>query len=66
MRAKLECEAGTIPEGTEVEIISKTDEADVATVDESLSQANRQLSYRVQDDEGHAEDVDTRDLSMIR
>jgi hypothetical protein len=50
----LECNAGTIPEGSEVEIISTTD---VAPVDEALSQANRQLSYRVRDDEGRAEDM---------
>lgn len=65
MRAKLLCDAGEIHEGTNVDVVSKTEPVDVVPVD-AASETRPQPSYRVTDADGHAENVDTRDLKIVR
>ena len=66
MRARLQTDAGSLLKDTEVDIVSKTAEADLPTADRTAREATRQPTYRVRDDEGHTEDVDTRDLTIVR
>ena len=66
MRARLQTDAGSIPKDTEVDIVSKTAEADLSTADHATHEATGQPTYRVRDDEGQTEDVDTRDMTIVR
>jgi len=65
MRAKLECDAGSIPKDTEVDIISTVPSADLR-LDDAARERNHQPTYRVKDDDGHTEEVDTRDMKIVR
>jgi hypothetical protein len=68
MKAKLLCDAGEIREGTAVDVVSKTTGTEDARAanDPDGARAQQTPVYRVADDEGHAEDVDTRDLKIVR
>jgi hypothetical protein len=68
MKAKLLCDAGEIREGTDVDVVSKTIGTDDARAANDPDGARAQPApvYRVTDDDGHAEDVDTRDLKIVR
>jgi hypothetical protein len=63
MKAKLLRDAGEIAEGTDVEITSRAGTNDVRS-DEDVGGRSTTAApvYAVADDEGHAEEVDTRDL----
>jgi hypothetical protein len=67
MKAKLLCDAGAIEEGTAVEIVSTagTDSDRGANEVGGESTAAAPV-YAVTDTDGHAEDVDTRDLIVLR
>ena len=68
MKAKLLCDAGEIREGTAVDVVSKKTGPKDAHAANHPTGARAQPTpvYRVTDDEGHAEDVDTRDLKIVR
>jgi hypothetical protein len=66
MRARLQTDAGSLRKDTEVDIVSKTAQADLPTADHTTREATGQPTYRVRNDEGHTEDVDTRDLTILR
>jgi hypothetical protein len=63
MKAKLLREAGKIAEGTDVDIATRAGTNDVRS-DEDVGGRSTTAApvYEVTDDEGHAEEVDTRDL----
>ena len=58
MKAKVLCDAGEIPSGRDVEIVTK---AETPQLDEQLAAPE----YTVRDDKGHEEDVATDDLQII-
>ena len=66
MKAKLLREAGEISEGAEVEIVSGAGTND-ARSDKDVGGRSSTAApvYKVTDDEGHAEEVDTRDLEPL-
>jgi hypothetical protein len=66
MKAKLLRKAGKITEGTEVEIASPAGKNDERS-DEDVGGRSTTVApvYKVTDDEGHAEKVDTRDLEPL-
>ena len=66
MKAKLLQDAGEITEGTEVEIASGAGTND-ARSDKDVGGQSTNVApvYEVTDDEGHAEEVDTRDLKPL-
>ena len=66
MKAKLLSDAGDITEGTEVEVASRAGTND-ARSDEDVGGRSATVApvYEVTDDEGHAEEVDTRDLKPL-
>ena len=66
MKAKLLRDAGDITEGTEVEITSRAGTNDTRS-DKDLGGRSTTIApvYDVTDDEGHAEEVDTRDLKPL-
>ena len=67
MKAKLLREAGEITEGTEVEIASRAGTNDSRSdEDEGGRSSTVAPVYEVTDDEGHAEEVDTRDLKPLQ
>ena len=63
MKAKLLHDAGDITKETEVEIASRAGTNDVRS-DEDVGGRSTTVApvYEVTDDEGHTEEVDTRDL----
>jgi hypothetical protein len=61
MKAKLLRDAGEIPAGAEVEIVSKVP-GDEASDDPAAQPAADAPVYAVKDDEDREEQVDTRDL----
>ena len=65
MKAKLLRDAGEITEGTEVEIASCAGTNDRS--DEDVGGRGKTVApvYEVTDTEGHAENVDTRDLKPL-
>jgi hypothetical protein len=66
MKAKLLRDAGKIPEGTEVEIASRAGTNEVrADTDQGGQSTTPAPVYEVTDDEGNAEEVDTRDLKPL-
>ncbi len=67
MKAKLLCDAGEIREGTDVDVVSKKTGPEDASAANDPDGAKTQQApvYRVTDDDGHAEDVDTRDLKIV-
>jgi hypothetical protein len=66
MKAKLLCDAGAIEEGAAVEIVSTAGtNSDRSAQDVGKSTAAAPV-YAVTDTDGHAEDVDTRDLIVLR
>jgi hypothetical protein len=63
MKAKLLSDAGKIAEGTEVEIASLAGTNEVRTDEDVGGRSTTGAPvYAVTDDEGNAEEVDTRDL----
>ena len=66
MKAKLLRNAGKITEGAEVEVVSSAGTNDERS-DEDLGGRSATVApvYEVTDDEGHAEEVDTRDLKPL-
>jgi hypothetical protein len=66
MKAKLLRDAGKITEGAEVEVVSSAGTNDERS-DEDLGGRSATVApvYEVTDDEGHAEEVDTRDLKPL-
>ena len=65
MKAKLLTDAGDISEGTVVEIKSKAGTNDARTDDAVGGRSTTdEPVYEVTDGEGHAEEVDTRDLQV--
>ena len=66
MKAKLLRDAGQITEGTEVEIASCAGTNDERS-DEDVGGRGKTVApvYEVTDTEGHAENVDTRDLKPL-
>jgi hypothetical protein len=66
MKAKLLRDAGDITKGTEVEIASRAGTND-ARSDKDVGGRSTTVApvYEVTDDEGHAEEVDTRDLKPL-
>jgi hypothetical protein len=66
MKAKLLRDAGKITEGAEVEVASVAGTNDERS-DEDLGGRSATVApvYEVTDDEGHAEEVDTRDLKPL-
>jgi hypothetical protein len=66
MKAKLLRDAGEITEGTEVEIVSGAGTNDDRS-EEDLGGRSELVApvYEVTDTEGHAEKVDTRDLTPL-
>ena len=66
MKAKLLRKAGQIAEGTEVEIASPAGTND-ARSDKDVGGRSTSVApvYEVTDDEGHTEEVDTRDLKPL-
>jgi len=66
MRARLQTDAGSILKDTEVDIVSMSDEADLPKAADGTCKPTDQPSYRVRDDEGQTEDVDTRDMTIVR
>jgi hypothetical protein len=66
MKAKLLRKAGKITEGAEVEIASAAGKNDERS-DEDVGGRSTTAApvYKVTDDEGHAENVDTRDLEPL-
>ena len=67
MKAKLLCDAGAIVEGTAVEIGTKSGiNAERCAEDVGGQSTSEAPVYAVTDSDGHAEDVDTRDLEIVR
>jgi hypothetical protein len=66
MKAKLLRDAGEITEGTEVEVASAAGSND-ARCDDDLGGRSTTVApvYKVTDEEGHTENVDTRDLKPL-
>ena len=66
MKAKLLRDAGKITEGAEVEVVSSAGTNDERS-DKDLGGRSATVApvYEVTDDEGHAEEVDTRDLKPL-
>jgi hypothetical protein len=66
MKAKLLRDAGKITEGTDVEIASRAGTNDVRS-DEDIGGPSTTGApvYEVTDDDGNAEEVDTRDLKLV-
>ena len=66
MKAKLLRDAGDITEGKDVEIASRAGTND-ARSDRDVGGRSTTVApvYEVTDDEGHAEEVDTRDLKPL-
>jgi len=66
MKAKLLHDAGKIREGTEVEIATRAG-TNEARSDKDVGGRSTTAAplYEVTDDEGHAEEVDTRDLEPL-
>ena len=66
MKAKLLCDAGKITEGAEVDVVSVAGTNDERS-DEDLGGRSATVApvYEVTDDEGHSEEVDTRDLKPL-
>ena len=66
MKAKLLRKAGKIAEGTEVEIASRAGTNEVRS-DKDVGGRSKTAApvYKVTDDEGNAEKVDTRDLKPV-
>jgi len=66
MKAKLLRDAGKITEGAEVEVVSSAGTNDERS-DEDLGGRSATVApvYEVTDDEGHAEEVDTRALKPL-
>jgi hypothetical protein len=66
MKPKLLCDAGEIVEGAVVEIGSRAGTNDART-DEDVGGGSATVApvYAVTDTEGHAEEVDTRDLEVL-
>jgi hypothetical protein len=67
MKVKLLRDAGDIIEGTEVEVASRAGTNDSRS-DKDVGGRSTTVApvYEVTDDEGHAEEVDTRDLKRLR
>ena len=66
MKAKLLRDAGKITEGTEVEIASRAGTNDVRSDKDVAGRSTADAPvYEVTDDEGNAEEVDTRDLTLV-
>lgn len=71
MKAKLLRDAGEITEGTEVEIATRAGTNDVRPDKKARGRKARGRRttaapvYKVTDDKGHAEKVDTRDLKPV-
>ena len=67
MKAKLLCDAGAIEEGAAVEIVSTAGtNSDRSAQDVGGKSTAAAPVYAVTDTDGHAEDVDTRDLVVLR
>ena len=67
MKAKLLCDAGAIEKGTAVEIVSTAGtNSDRCAKDVGGESTAAAPVHAVTDAEGHAEDVDTRDLVALR
>ena len=67
MKAKLLRKAGEIIEGTEVEIASRAGTNDTRSDQDVGGRSSTAAPvYEVTDDDGHAEQVDTRDLTPLR
>ena len=65
MKAKLLCDAGKIHEGTAVEIVSKAGTNDERCAEDVGGPSTTPApTYAVEDTDGHAEVVDTRDLQL--
>jgi len=66
MKAKLLRDAGKITEGAEVDVVSVAGTNDERS-DEDLGGRSATVApvYEVTDDEGHSEEVDTRDLKPL-
>jgi hypothetical protein len=65
MKAKLLRDAGKITEGTEVEIASRAGTNEVRSDKDVGGRSTTGAPvYEVTDDEGNAEEVDTRDLKL--
>jgi hypothetical protein len=63
MKAKLLRRAGKITQGAEVEIATRAGTNDERSDDDVGGRSTTPApTYKVTDDEGHAEEVDTRDL----
>jgi hypothetical protein len=66
MKAKLLRDAGKIAEGKDVDIASRAGTNDVRSDEDVGGQStNAAPVYAVTDEEGHAEEVDTRDLKPV-
>jgi hypothetical protein len=66
MKAKLLRDAGKIAEGKDVDIASRAGTNDVRSDEDVGGQStNAAPVYEVTDEEGHAEEVDTRDLKPV-
>jgi hypothetical protein len=67
MKAKLLCDAGAIEEGTAVEIVSTAGTNNDRGANDIGGESTAAAPvYAVTDTDGHAEDVDTRDLIVLR
>ena len=67
MKAKLLCDAGAIEKGAAVEIVSTAGtNSDRCAMDVGGESTAAAPVYAVTDADGHAEDVDTRDLIVLR
>jgi hypothetical protein len=79
VKAKVLCDAGKIKDGEAVEIVTKAEASEASkrrSAGERLNarQEPRDLraskaslkEYKVRDDAGHEESVDTRDLQLLR
>jgi hypothetical protein len=71
MKARLLRDAGDIAEGTEVDIATRAGTNDIRSDKKARGRKARGRRttpapvYKVTDDEGHAEKVDTRDLKPV-
>jgi hypothetical protein len=65
MKAKLLHDAGDITKDTEVEIASPAGTNDARSDKDVGGRSTAAPVYEVTDDEGHAEEVDTRDLKPL-
>jgi len=66
MKAKLLCDAGAIEQGTAVDVVSRSgNNADRCADDVGGLSTTGAPVYAVTDSDGHAEDVDTRDLEIV-